>query len=122
MAINLRDCIYFFLCYPKYFRIDEEIFIYSLESVIPGQVLNEAVISIVKEVQSKSAGTITISAIITLWSAGRGFFALCKGLSYAYKVESENEYIRFKLRGIISTIIFIIIILLHLLLIDIIIF
>ena len=71
-----------------------KMFIYIIEGIIPGEVLNEAVISIVKEVQSKSVGTITISAIITLWSAGRGFFALCKGLSNSYKVETENEYIK----------------------------
>ena len=104
------------LTLTKYFGIDEKLFIYILESIIPGEVLNEAVISIVKEVQSKSVGTITISAIITIWSAGRGFFALCKGLSSAYKVETENEYIRFKLRALISTIIFIIVVLISLVL------
>ena len=104
------------LTLTKYFGIDENFFIYILEGIIPGDVLNEAVISIVKEVQSKSVGTITISAIFTLWSAGRGFFALCKGLSAAYEVETENEYIRFKLRALISTIIFIIAILLSLVL------
>lgn len=104
------------LTLTKYFRIDEEIFIYILEGIIPGDILNEAVISIVKEVQSKSVGTVTISAIFTLWSAGRGFFALCKGLSTAYEVETENKYIRFKLRALISTIIFIIAILLSLVL------
>lgn len=104
------------LTLTKYFGIDEKLFIYILEGIIPGDVLNEAVISIVKEVQSKSVGTITISAIITLWSAGRGFFALCKGLSNAYKVEREYEYIRFKLRALISTIIFIIVVLISLVL------
>ena len=104
------------LTLTKYFGIDEKIFIYILEGMIPGDLLNEAIISIIKEVQSKSVGTITISAIFTLWSAGRGFFALCKGLSAAYEVETENEYIRFKLRALISTIIFIIAILLSLVL------
>ena len=104
------------LTLTKYFGIDEKFFIYILEGIIPGDVLNEAVINIVKEVQSKSVGTITISAIFTLWSAGRGFFALCKGLSKAYDVETENEYIRFKLRALISTIIFIIAVLLSLVL------
>ena len=96
------------LTLTKYFGIDEKFFIYILEGMIPGDILNDAIISIVKEVQSKSVGTITISAVVTLWSAGRGFFALCKGLSTAYEVETENEYIRFKLRALISTIIFII--------------
>ena len=104
------------LTLTKYFRIDEKIFIYILEEMIPGDILNDAIISIVKEVQSKSVGTITISAVVTLWSAGRGFFALCKGLSTAYEVEIENEYIRFKLRALIATIIFIISVILSLVL------
>ena len=104
------------LTLTKYFGIDEQFFIYILEGMIPGDILNEAVISIVKEVQTKSVGTITISAVVTLWSAGKGFFALCKGLSAAYEVETDNEYIRFKLRALISTIIFIISIILSLVL------
>ena len=104
------------LTLTKYFGIDEKFFIYILEGIIPGDMLNEAVISIVKEVQSKSVGTITISAVVTLWSAGKGFFALCKGLSAAYEVETENEYIKFKLRALISTFIFIISIILSLVL------
>lgn len=102
------------LTLTKYFGIDEKNFIYIIEEIIPGDILNEAVISIVKEVQSKSVGTITISAIFILWSAGRGFFALCRGLSKAYEVEIENKYIRFKLRALFSTVIFIMAVLLSL--------
>jgi len=59
------------------------------------------------EVYSKSVGTITISAIFILWSAGKGFFALCKGLNAAYEIKEENKFVRFRIRAIISTIIFI---------------
>lgn len=104
------------LTLTKYFGIDEKFFIYILEGIIPGNLLNEAVLSIVEEVQSKSVGTITVSALVTLWSAGKGFFALCKGLTNAYEVETENKYIRFKLRALLSTIIFIIAVLLSLVL------
>lgn len=104
------------LTLTKYFGIDENFFIYVLVGIIPGDILNEAVISIVKEVQSKSVGTITISALITLWSAGRGFFALCKGLSSVYGVKYENKFIQFRLRGLVSTIVFIISVILSLLL------
>lgn len=104
------------LTLTKYFGIDENSFIFILEGMIPTDILNDAVISIVKEVQSKSVGTITISVVVTLWSAGKGFFALCKGLNTVYEVESENKYIRFRLRALISTIIFIIAVILTLLL------
>ena len=46
------------LTLTKYFGIDEQFFIYILEGMIPGNILNEAVISIVKEVQTKSFGRI----------------------------------------------------------------
>ena len=104
------------LTLTKYFGIDESFFIYVLEGMIPGDILNEAVISIVKEVQSKSVGTITISALVTLGSAGKGFFALCKGLSLAYDVEYENKFMQFRIRALLSTIIFIIAVVLSLLL------
>lgn len=104
------------LTLTKYIGINEELFISILEGMIPSEILNDAVINIVKETSSKSVGTITISAIFTLWSAGKGFFALCKGLSVAYGVETENKYIRFRLTAIISTVIFIISVVLTLLL------
>jgi len=104
------------LTLTKYIGIDENLFITILGRMIPSDILNDAVISIVREVQSKSVGTITISAFVTLWSAGRGFFALCKGLSAAYEVETKNEYIRFKLRALSSTVIFIVAVILSLIL------
>ena len=105
------------LTLAQYFGIDEEFFIFVLEGIVPSDILNEAVISIVKETFSKSISTITISAIFTFWSAGKGLFALCKGLNVVYGVKSKNKYyILFRIRALISTIIFIILIVLTLLL------
>ena len=105
------------LTLAQYFGINEEFFIFVFEGIVPTDILNEAVISIVKETFSKSISTITISAIFTLWSAGKGLFALCKGLNVVYEVKTENRYyILFRLRALISTIIFIISIVLTLLL------
>ena len=98
------------LTLTKYVGIADEIFLSILEGMISSNILNDAVISIVKEVYSKSVGTITISALVTLWSAGKGFFALCRGLSSAYEVEETNEFIKFRIRGIIYTIIFILLV------------
>lgn len=105
------------LTLAQHFGIDEEFFIYVLQGIVPSNILNEAVISIVKETFSKSISTITISAIFTFWSAGKGFFALCKGLSVVYEVKNENRnYIWFRLRALISTLVFIIAIVFTLLL------
>lgn len=104
------------LTLAQYFGINEEVFIFILEGMIPSDILNEAVISIVKETFSKSITTITISAIFTFWSAGKGLFALCKGLNVVYGVKNENKYyLLFRIRALISTIIFIVVIVLTLL-------
>lgn len=106
--LSFIPLIILILTLTKYFGINEDLFIFILEGMIPSDILNDAVISIVKETYSKSLSTITISAIFTLWAAGKGFFALCKGLNTVYEVETQKKYIRFRLRALISTIIFII--------------
>lgn len=104
------------LTLAQYFGINEEFFIFVLEGIVPSDILNEAVVSIVKETFSKSISTITISAIFTFWSAGKGLFALCKGLNVVYGVKKQNKhYILFRIRALISTIIFILVIVLTLL-------
>lgn len=105
------------LTLTKYIGIDEEFLFLIFNEAMPSNTLNDAVMQIVKEVYSKSVGTITISAIFILWSAGKGFFALCKGLNAAYEVEERNnKFVRYRIRGIICTIIFIISVVLTLLL------
>lgn len=105
------------LTLAQYFGINEDFFIFILEGIVPTDILNEAVVSIVKETFSKSISTITISAMFTFWSAGKGLFSLCKGLNVIYGVESKNKYyILFRIRALVSTLIFIISIVLTLLL------
>lgn len=105
------------LTLTKYLGIDDLFFISVFKGIIPSDILNEAVISIVKEVYSKSLGTITISAIITLWSAGRGFWGLCKGLNSIYKTKEENnKFIKYRIRSLVCTIIFILVVVLTLVL------
>ena len=96
------------LTLTKYFKIDENLLIYILQGIVPGEILEEAVTNIVKEISSKSLGTITISVVFILWSAGKGFFALSKGLNKVYGMNSENKYIQFRLKSIFFTVFFII--------------
>ncbi len=104
------------LTLTKYVGIDEESLFFLIDKIAPSNLLNDAVLGIIKEVYSKSVGTITISAVFVLWSAGKGFLALCKGLSAAYEVPEQKKFMYFRIRATICTIIFIILIILTLLL------
>ena len=49
----------------------------AISKIIPSS-MSEMVLGIVQEVYSKSIGTISISIIFTIWTAGKGFYALNK--------------------------------------------
>lgn len=103
------------LTLTKYVGIDEKTLFIIIEKISTGNILNEAILGIIKEVYSKSVGTITISAIFVLWSAGKGFLALCKGLNAAYEIDMQKKFMYFRIKATICTIVFIVLIIFMLL-------
>ena len=95
----------------QYTNIAPQTLFEAISKIIPSS-MNEMVLGIVQEVYSKSIGTISISIIFTIWTAGRGLFALTKGLQFVYHVSSEDKesYIYLRVKAIIETIVFIILI------------
>lgn len=88
--------------------------IYELISKFVPKSMNEQVVGIIQEVYSKSIATISISIIFTLFSAHKGFFALVKGLNKIYEIKNV-KYLYLRLKSILNTIFFIIIMVLILL-------
>jgi len=89
--------------------------IYTVAQVILPDSMDSFVIGIINEVYSKTAVTISISAIVAAWSAGKGFLALSNGMNSIYDVEKRKNYIILRLRSALYTVIFIISIILTLL-------
>lgn len=97
----------------QYTNIQQQTLFDVISKIIPSS-MNEFVIGIVREVYSKSIGTISISIIFTLWSAGKGLFALIKGLHSVYNTgeDSEKSVIYLRVMALIETVIFIVLIML----------
>ena len=93
----------------QYLGLNKETLITIFESIIPSDI-NDKVLDIIQEVYSKSIGTVSVSIVFTLWAAGKGFFALCKGLNSIYVVRKKDNYLSLRIRSIICTIGFILII------------
>ena len=95
----------------QYTSIEQQTLFNAISKIIPSS-MNEFVLGIVKEVYSKSIGTISISIIFTLWSAGRGLYALIKGFHLVYDINDKksNSAIYLKLMSIIQTAVFIVLI------------
>lgn len=95
----------------QYTGIESQTLFDAISKIIPSS-MNDMVLGIVHEVYSKSIGTISISVIFTIWAAGRGLFALTKGLQSVYNTDEEKNtsYIYLRVKSVLETIIFIILI------------
>lgn len=93
----------------QFTSIGQETIFFWVKELFPGNI-SEFVEGIIREASFKSIGTLSISIIFTLWSAGKGFFALCKGFHYIYETPKEYNYWFLKLKSIICIVIFIVMI------------
>ena len=95
----------------QYTGISPQTMFEAISKIIPSS-MNEMVLNVVQEVYSKSIGTISISIIFTIWSAGKGLYALTKGLHSVYNTNDEEKasYLYLQVKAIIETIIFIILV------------
>ncbi len=92
----------------QYTSIEQQAIFDAISKIIPSS-MNDMVVGIVREVYSKSLGTICISILFPGWSAGKGLYALAKGLQSVYKTKGENrlDFIYLRLKSLVETIIFI---------------
>ncbi len=63
------------------------------------------IISIIEEVYDKSPTAISISALITLWSAAKGILAIKSGINLVNNVEETRNYILLRIQAAFYTVI-----------------
>lgn len=68
-------------------------------------IVDSLVITIIEDVYGQSAGIISVAAIATLWSAGKGMLALIRGLNEINDVEEDRNYLVVRLIASFYTIV-----------------
>ena len=74
-----------------YTRLTEENLLMAITKFTP-DAMNGLVVSVVSDVYARSAGTITIFAIVTIWSASKAMLALIRGLNAVNDFEERRNY------------------------------
>lgn len=69
---------------------------------------------IIRDVYDKSIGIVSITAIVTLWSAGKGMLALMRGLNAINEVEENRNYVILRIVASFYTVVILILMLLSL--------
>lgn len=77
--------------------------------------MNGLLTSIIADVYDKSIGIISVTAIATLWSAGKGVLGLMRGLNAVNDVEEDRNYLVLRMVASLYTVLMLIAILLSLL-------
>lgn len=67
-------------------------------------------LSILDEMYSRTAATVSVSALVTVWSAGKSFMALNRGMNVVCQVEKRQNYFLMRLRGAVFALLFVILV------------
>ena len=113
IIISYFPFIMFLLSIIKFTNIEESDMLKIFKQVLPTAV-NPFMINIIDQIYNiGNTGTlIPITAITTLWSAGKGFLAIMKGLNAVYNIEETRHYFHQRLLAAFYTLAFAVIIIL----------
>ncbi len=98
-----------------YTPLSEQNLLNAIKEVMP-DMIDPLIVGIVSDVYDKSAGVLSIAAIATIWSAGKGVMALIRGLNEVNEVEEKRNYFVLRIVASFYTLIMLIVLLLTLLL------
>lgn len=99
----------------KYTSLTKEMVLSAILQICPAN-LDDFISGIVDEVYNKSLAVIPFSALIALWSAGKGLQAVSNGLNTIYHVKETRNWLITRIRSVIFTVILVIALLLSLML------
>ncbi len=92
----------------KYTPVTKDFLLKSTESILP-KTLEPIAESLVLEMYENTSGTaISITALLTLWSASKGVMAIIKGLNNIFKTDEDRGYFKLRLISSIYTVLFVV--------------
>lgn len=66
--------------------------------------IDPLVISVIDEIYGKSGTAISISAVVALWTAGKGVTAIIQGLNSVFDVKETRNYLMLRIYGAVYTV------------------
>lgn len=88
--------------------------VYSAAQMFFPDSMDTFILALINEVYSKTAVTVSVSAVVAAWSAGKGFLSLMRGMNTIYNVEERRNYVILRLRSALYTVVFVVAIILSL--------
>lgn len=84
--------------------------LYSLIQEVVPVGFQSWLLGIIDEMFSRTVATVSVSALATIWSAGKSFMALNRGMNAICHVEKQQNYLLMRLRGAVFALAFVLLI------------
>lgn len=88
-----------------YTNISKEQLVNMISGIIPSG-MSDFFSGIIDEVYGKSAATVSLSALVTLWTSGKGFMALKTGMQAAIHADKKKGYVFLRFLGAVDAVVF----------------
>lgn len=107
ILLSIIPCLLLLMTMIQYAPVEQSSVRRIIMQIVPAE-FSSLVSGIITEVYQKSSAVVPISAIFTLWSAGKGINALTNGFNNVYHVAETRNYFVNRLRAMLYTLIFIV--------------
>lgn len=97
------------MTFIKYTPLTKDILLQFVNNIAP-KVIGNTLVSWINEIYHESAGILSISVILTLWSASKGFIGIINSLNRIYGVHYNRNYFFKRLFAMLYTLILLLII------------
>ena len=106
-VLSMIPIILLLLAIIQYTPVTKADVMTAVVNLFPETNMQDFMVGIVNEVYNQSKTVIPITAIVALWSAGKGVLAVSTGLNCAYELRQTRNYVFLRIRASIYTILFI---------------
>ncbi len=105
ILISLFPFLMFLLTLLQYLPFSKQELLEMLDKSLPHAV-NSYLTGIVNELYSTSGTVLSVTIILTLWTASRGILTVYRGLNAIYGIEETRNYFIIRFRSMIYTLVF----------------
>lgn len=113
MMLSLIPILMLLLTLVRYTPITQADIMAAAYEIFP-KTIRSTIVSIIDEVYRQTGTTISVTILVTMWSAGRGVMALSNGLSNIRGIVETRNYIFIRIRAAVYTILLIVAVLISL--------
>ena len=115
IILSFIPCVILLFSLLQFTSIDKVTITVMIQKILPRE-MQTFFAGIIRDAYNRTASTVSLSALATVWSAGRGMMALTQGLQWIAGIKESRNYFAVRFRATLYTVVMLLSIIVFLLL------